>query len=292
MNQLSQLPPSPAPRPAWNTAAAQATAGQVPVPLWAYGDSWLYGDILFLPELVSELPAFGYSVVDASFADTGSTLAMLAGRAEDFSLKLAVARAAGEQPKAILLGGGGNDLVRAPNGLTNRPTETPLFAMLDPSPTAAERATADFIEGTLAGLYRNILDAILQATPAAGGAPVFIHGYDHPIPDGRRIQVLTVKIGPWLQPVFAARGLHDVAANRQRMRELIDRLNRMVQGLTQEAAYRGRVWHLKLTGVLATDELDPHAHERLWHDELHPHAEGYRMLAQEMANQLKAAGIV
>jgi lysophospholipase L1-like esterase len=288
MNTTVRVPPVQAPRPVWNPANTPSTPHTA---LWAYGDSWLYRDIPILPELVTALPEFGYRVVDASFADTGSTLAWMASRAEDFSLKLAQAHAVGQQPKAILLGGGGNDLVQP----KNQPHKTPLFAMLDPVAAVAEQATVDFIDGSLAVHYRSILDAILAATPAdpaQGGAPVFMHAYDHPTPDGRHITIPPfITKGPWLKPVFEARGMRDVVHNRQRMRALIDRLNHMLAGLTQEAAYRGRVWHLKLTGVLATDPLVPDAHHALWHDELHPHAGGYRLLAQEIARQLRQAGV-
>lgn len=254
------------------------------VPLWAFGDSWLYRDIDVFPELVTELPQFGYQVTNA-FAETGQRLQQMANTVADVAQELA--QSGDRAPRAILLGGGGNDIVHP----LNKPGDSPLFRMLnpqalDPQQALVPLAVANFVGGDLARWYRVVLDELLDAT----AAPIFIHGYDYPTPDGRcsRVRVFGKPVGPclagpWLQPVFVKRVMHNLPFNRDVMRLLIQELNAMIVGLTLEPAYAGRVHHLQLNGVLSTEH---------WDNELHPLQEGYRLLAQDIARQLGAAGVL
>src|SRR5262249_38876927 len=155
--------------------------------------------------------------------------------------------------KAILLSGGGNDVV---SGL---PRQQPLYKMLQQRtagpPELNEVEVAKFIDGTLAGYYNKIL-----STLTATGIPILVHGYDHPIPDGRGDRILTVEIGPWIMPNFAGpfgRGYDirkfpektaDLALATNVVRRLIDRFNDM---LARTAAAHSNVHYVKLTGRLA-----------------------------------------
>ena len=65
-----------------------------------------------------------------------------------------------------------------------------------------EAAVAGFIDGALFTCY----DTVIKTLTANSEIPLLIHGYDHPIPDGRGDMVLIDPSGPWLLPSFKARG--------------------------------------------------------------------------------------
>jgi hypothetical protein len=108
--------------------------------------------------------------------------------------------------------------------------------------------------------------------------PIFVHGYDYPWPDGRGVLDLGLwKIGPWFDDSFnhknytlsAPGGLqvrHDI------VRQFIDALNVMLQGLAQK--YAGKVFYVDLRGTLKS-EAD-------WANELHPGNDGFAALADKI----------
>ena len=186
--------------------------------------------------------------------------------------------------KAILLSGGGNDVV---SGL---PGQQPLFKMLQPrgagAPELNEAEVASFIDGTLAGYYKTILDTLTAST----SIPILIHGYDHPIPDGRGDKILTVEIGPWIQPIILRRGynlvppeLADLAPARDVTRRLIDRFNAMIARVA--AAYTN-VHHVNLTGTLA--KAYGSDYKTHWNNEMHPKENGFDLLAKLIEAKLKS----
>jgi hypothetical protein len=189
-----------------------------------------------------------------------------------------------DQPdiKAILVGGGANDLVA---GLP-----APLYMMLKP-PGAGEdpldeAMVAGIIDGTLAAYY----DTIIKTLAANTDLPILVHGYDHLIPDGRGDTLLIATSGPWLLPLFQRRGYDldnpaHLTLARDVMRTLYDRINATVKRVA--AAYPNRAYHVNLTGTLAANFGDPGKCQSLWSDELHPNEQGFDLLAAKIAQQLK-----
>jgi lysophospholipase L1-like esterase len=111
--------------------------------------------------------------------------------------------------------------------------------------------------------------------------PILIHDYDHSIPDGRK----DPSSGPWLYPIFKARGITDLTVSRDVVRRLIDRVGAMVA--TVAAEYPGRVFPVPTAGKL---ELDPRYqvdYKLLWANEFHPNEDGYDVLAKVVAKILK-----
>ena len=186
-------------------------------------------------------------------------------------------------PRAVLIDGGGNDVHALHAGLQ------PLAEILRPDfPAAPFRpgAVASFIHDRLAGQLDTVLKNVIDATE--GKLPIFVHGYDHPLPDGTGFPLTP---GPWLQPII--KGIHRYGADHQGatiMKELIDELNLMIGKLAQ--TYAGQqVHHLKLTGLLAQQpgyELPGGGYRRYWLNELHPSIEGYRVLARAVHAQMEA----
>ena len=265
-------------------------------PILAVGDSWLFDQWerdygVVRGNLSKSLLRLGYKDNARATSDFASAGRALSGMAQRFFLK-DVTNYLADEPgiKAILVGGGGNDVVA---GL---PGQQPLYRMLKPlsaedEDPLNEAEVASFINVTLFNYY----DTIIRTLTANSRIPIVVHGYDHPIPDGRGDKLLIARSGPWLQPFFGMRG-YDIIQNSRHlvlaskvMQRLIDRLNATVKKVAD--AYPNRVYYVKLTGTLAANygELDNHA--RLWANELHPNEQGYDLVAALIAKQLKDLGI-
>jgi lysophospholipase L1-like esterase len=149
-----------------------------------------------------------------------------------------------------------------------------------------EAGVSSFIDGTLVTYY----DTVIKTLAANTDIPILIHGYDHPIPDGRGDKLLIATSGPWLQPIFKLRGydLHNsdhLTLAREVMQRLFDRLNSAIEKVA--AAYPDRAYYVKLTGTLAENFGDADKYQMLWRDELHPNEQGFDLLAARIAKQLK-----
>lgn len=265
----------------------------VTVPLMTIGDSWLC-DIDGFNDLASALRKLGYSFVGGDYAASpGMRLAQMAdgdylARVKEFLLSPGA-----NPPKALLLGGGGNDVV-TPDLLANPPKPAPLFRLLarstEPEPLV-EAEVHQFVEIELRGYFQQIINEVRSVT----SIPILIHGYDHPIPDGRPLLDPDghVFAGPWIQPIFAQRGYDipafptgsaDLTRAREVTRSLIDRLNNVIAGF---ADGHRQIYHVNLTGRLAASFGDPANYASLWDNELHANAAGFDVLAAVVAAKLR-----
>lgn len=106
--------------------------------------------------------------------------------------------------------------------------------------------------------------------------PIFLNGYDYPIPDGRGFGFGLIHSGPWLAP---AMNVHGVASDPQLRadiaRILIDRLNDGV--LAPLARTTPGVIHIDSRGTLPRDG----SYKDYWANELHPTDLGFRMLFEK-----------
>ena len=142
-----------------NVVARQKAAA---TPLLAIGDFWLFDQWereygVSRPNMMKSLLPLGYKDLASGiedFAYAGRRLSDMAQRQFLTSVKNYIADEPGL--KAILLSGGGNDVV------SGFPGQQPLFKMLQPrsagAPELNEAAVASFIDGTLADYYKKILN--------------------------------------------------------------------------------------------------------------------------------------
>lgn len=261
--------------------------------IWCIGDSWLT-DLpgFFLPDIVGELANLGYVRAPATrdYAKTGRTLQEIASKESLRVLERAFTTYRPphrEAPRAILLGGGGNDIVQPEYS----PKDTRLYQVLAEAPADAKagitQLALDAFIADMKGHYETILDKFTTWTDV----PILLHGYDWPFPDGERA---TPVHGPWLHHVFNERR---VAANLKLRREimvlLIDALNRMGEGVAQDYRSKGhKVHHMGFAGLLESQQdFDENNHRVYWHDELHPNDKGCRVIAAKIAGILADLGV-
>lgn len=164
-----------------------------------------------------------------------------------------------EKPRllAILVSAGGNDVAgnaEVLRALVNR--KGAGVALLN------EAAMAEVVDVRLRAHYVTLLACITQACASAvgRGVPIVLHGYAHPVADGRGVlgQV-------WLKPVLEGLGYVDPLERNEIMKQLIDRLNEMQKSVTAIAEFKD-AQHVDLRPALSNGggyRLD-------WQNELHP----------------------
>lgn len=264
-----------------------ATAVSAPIPLLTIGDSWLYLDDDdnddMKPSLTTALAGRGYTFINR-FCDRGLALEAMAKQSNLTAISSylgAIHNEAGD-PRGVLIGGGGIDLVRRrlPNWSWKN---THLYGLLEESATSAAAALKEtevkaFIDDELAEYHRKILDTVTQGTDV----PVFLHAYDHPIPNGKGSS------GPWLKPVFDLKKINQPVSDAI-MKILIDRLYKMLNTVAGE--YPGRVHVLALNGTLAKEPDFATETAKYWANELHATTLGFGILATVVQLELATAGV-
>ncbi|MFY9513474.1 MAG: hypothetical protein WAQ05_21120, partial [Rubrivivax sp.] len=266
----------PAPRPLPDSGPTPASPGW----LLAEGDSWFDGwgrdgDPQRTDLLLALQRQHGWQIDE--LADAGDTLDRIASPAQlaQFTRRLRRMQALGRLPRAVLLGGGGNDVVGK--------KLVDLLHRCDPGLPALNDAGRALIHVTLQGHLRDALRHYFAATQQHLGheLPVLVHGYDHPVPDGRGAFGAASPMA-WLQPWFVIMKYLSDADQRRAAHELIDELNGMLALLAGSPEFRGRLFHVDLRGTLDNGS----GYRDDWENELHPTAAGFRKVAGVVAQHL------
>ena len=244
--------------------------------LLGLGDSWF--DYLMIDVTDSLDNDFGYD--KTSVAEHGRSLRSIRETPDQLKrLSKYIERSVGgAAPKAILLSGGGNDLVDF--GIQNL-----LNDFGSGPPRLIESAVKQLIDEEIKSALIAVLDGIkglcqhwLKKT-----IPILIHGYDYPIPDGSYLDLGLSKRGPWLHPCFLDRGYdkHDLGPRTEVMKCLINRLNEMQLKIVAQPGYE-HVKHVELRGTLTAAD-----YKTMWGNELHPTSDGFIEVARKFDRMLK-----
>ena len=219
--------------------------------LLAEGDSWFS-----FPgsNVLHELRYLGYSIT--SVAEPGDTMARMAENADELTTAYRRATRDHGAVHGVLLSGGGNEIMAGRVGDL-------LLPRGDESTLDDEK-----VDATITGIEKGYKKMIGHIEHLAGGSPpaVFLHGYEHPIPDGREIEDASLLLalvdvlpmielpGPWMAHQFRCKG-YDWPADRiamiKAMAYLVDRFNDMLESL---AAVHPFVHHVDLRQVFPPRE--------------------------------------
>ncbi|QGZ38576.1 hypothetical protein IP92_01083 [Pseudoduganella flava] len=163
------------------------------------------------------------------------------------------------------ISGAGNDAVDV--GLALRPDCSAAGTAAD----CVDDASMDELLGRLSATLRELIAAIRAGTPnGVLPRPIFIHGYDYPVPDGRGFGFGLIHSGPWLAPALDAHRVPpDMALRAAIAQLLIDRLNEDVFAPLHDP--HAHVIHIDSRGILTrtggyTDD---------WANEMHPTNRGF-----------------
>jgi hypothetical protein len=243
----------------------------------AEGDSWFdYREVTWRGLRRSDIlkvleTRHGYEV--RSTAHYGHTLESMTYDVFQLAeLAQEVERAAVRDPerlRAILISAGGNDIAGPELGVL-------LNHQRAEAGVANEQILSAILDQRLESAWITLLSAITTISEELLGRriPVLVHGYEYPVPDGRGWHGGTwVLPGPWLEPSFSRKGWFDLEDNRDEMRGLINRYNRVLERVILSSGF-AHVRYLRTAGALAsTDYKDD------WVNELHPTSTGFRRIA-------------
>jgi hypothetical protein len=166
------------------------------------------------------------------------------------------------------ISGAGNDAVDIDLALLDHcPPGTDAHGWID------GRGMDDMLFRLRQSLTRLIAGIRVAKHDSASLAPIFVHGYDYPVPDGRGFEFGLIHAGPWLAPAMDRKGVPaDMGLRSDIARLLIDRLNDDL--LVPLAAATPGVVHIDSRGILPRDLT----YRDYWSNEMHPTNLGFRRI--------------
>ena len=242
----------------------------------AEGDSWLS---IFLPRDGNLLSALRsrHDVVLLDLSYPGDTLAEMArGRQFELFERLVTDEREGWAFDAILLNGGGNDLISG--GLQRvfkKPARSQRMAL---ARNWIDREALDRLLEEIRACFRRFI-AARSASPFNAECPILTCTYDFITPRNCGAQLLGVTLGgPWICPSLNALGITEPALQRAITDALlIAYKTRLLEPLAADAANN---FHLADTqGTLVPANPDDFESRGDWADEIHPSARGWTKLA-------------
>lgn len=248
--------------------------------LVAEGDSWYDypgSDILdFLEDVydyeVESLAKAGHRIEDMAYA---------AGQLDDLARRLEKILRNGKTVRAVLLSGGGNDIMGTEFGM-----------LLEHTRSGLDPLNAKVVEGVIRErvrtAYLHILTRVTTVAQTVIGSPVpiLIHGYSGPVPDGRGVLGgFWFLPGPWIAPGFRDKGFPDSDLQRriEIVSRLIDTFNEMLIEIASLPAFP-HVRYVNLRGTLPTGAN----YKEFWANELHPTEEGFSEVTRRFAEVLQS----
>ncbi|MEP7183237.1 MAG: SGNH/GDSL hydrolase family protein [Betaproteobacteria bacterium] len=245
--------------------------------LLAEGDSWFTLGGLPTSNLLFTLE-FPANAIVVNCALPGDTIRHMAEIAANRELQAAFSARFGYRWDAILLSGGGNDLIDRVRDILLPPPRR-AAPVADPADYCDEAAIASLLADVTAG-YRSIV--ALRDAPGSpcAGAPIVTHTYDWVTPRSAPARfVLVPAKGPWLQPALTAAKVpkKDWLAVSD---YLVGRLGDAIAALDAAAPAGLPAFHVVDTrGTLSRATLGATGVSNDWMNEIHPTADGYGKLA-------------
>ena len=246
--------------------------------LIAEGDSWF--DYPFFDTLERLEDSFHFEIESVAHkGDTVESMAYDASQTASLARMFDKLGQQNSQPRAILLSGGGNDIAGDEFAIMLNHASSGL-------PPLNESVASGIIDVRLKAAMVSVISGVtaLSRHYFSRVVPIVVHGYGHPVPDGRGyLGGAWILPGPWLKPGFNQKGYGDLARNAGLVGELLDRFNAMLQAIPGIPGL-GHVTYLDLRDVLDSDLA---SYKKAWGDELHPTKPGFELVAAAFARVVK-----
>ena len=244
--------------------------------LVAEGDSWFDYPLHDVLSMLEDEHGFDVESV-AHKGDSVEDMAYSDGQFDDFSRLLEKLLRQGRVPDAILLSGGGNDVAG-----------DAFHMLLNHAASGLPPLNDDVVRGVIDVRIRNAYGFLISGLTEIASRlldtpiPIVLHGYDHPVPDGRGfLGGFGFLPGPWLQPGFHHKAHGDLDRNTGVIAKVIDAFNAMLRGLVHTKGFE-HVRYVDLRGTLSNLA----AYKRDWANELHPTERGFRAVALKIAQAI------
>jgi hypothetical protein len=228
------------------------------------GDSWFNYPLPFAIGIDEALrrPPFGYTFARRRFSDYGDTLENMTLGPSWQDVKSAVQES---QTRVLLFSGGGNDIAgpQFVSFLHHRAlSDTPV----------REESLRTTLEMSFEPCIRRMSQEVHDVSPQT---QIFMHGYAHPLPDGRDIDLLFKRIGPWLKPSFDQKQWPFEPA-KLGVARIIDLFNELLARLAGELP---NFTHVDLRPVVTDQD---------WENELHLDNDGFARCARAIDDSVRA----
>ena len=239
------------------------------VPILAEGDSWFdYPQVLLTGGgVITHLEDIA-KINALNLAHHGDAVQQMMG-AEQYDRLRDILLQEGQNFKAILFSGGGNDIV----GEQLRMWLKDRAPGMTPTQAVDSTRVAEILDIVKCG-YLDLMDLRDRFAP---GCPIFVHGYAFPKVTGKDV----CGIGPWLRPSLISRGWTDPADQFSIVKSLLQRFGDILRNLASVPENR-------VTFVDAQSLLNP---DTDWDNELHPNSDGFDIVARAFKDALLAAGL-
>jgi lysophospholipase L1-like esterase len=255
------------------------------ITILAEGDSWFsWGELNLMPSSnVLEQLRFPKRSLVVNYAYAGDTTRRIV---DFFTNGAFFVEMRSQRYSAILLSGGGNDLIDALyDHAANRPL---ILKRPEHSDASTPDAYIDFealdrLMNYISTNFKAIFDYRKQAPAANLHTPIILHTYDYPTPRNAPAELLGYPIrGPWLLPALVAVNAPEQLYN-DITRLVFDRLAATLLSLADES-----------DGIYVVDtraSLVPAADHSAgsdvdWLNEIHPNIQGYVKIAARIAAEI------
>ncbi len=249
----------------------------------AEGDSWFSiagiptSNILFTMR-------FDSPTVIVNCARPGDTIRNMAKIARNNSLRDAMSALHGSQWDAILLSGGGNDLIDDAKKIIKKPRGA---APTDPAAYCKEAQILETMQNIIDG-YSRIVDQRDKAGSSCANKPIVVHTYDWVTPRNSPARFFGNKVlGPWLY-----KALIKARIPESRWDDISDyllgRLRDTIKSLGRGGTNKLPHFHVVTTqGVLKRADPGTVFASNDWLNEIHPNTDGYKKIGTRMTRRLR-----
>lgn len=248
--------------------------------LLAQGDSWY--DYPFYDILQDLEGIYQWKIQSAAKAgDTLNNMVYNQDQLSTFILRMKRLHEQKDDPKAILISGGGNDVAGPELSLI-------LNNALSGLPKLNDAIVTGVIDIRLRTSYLTFIKELNVISQQVLGKriPILIHGYDYAVPDGRGFLGGWGPLpGPWLKPSFDWLGYPAPEKNIETVHTLIDRFNAVLAQIPNEPGYEN-VCYVKVVGTLSST-WNAEDYQKDWGNELHPTKDGFRRIAAKFEESLR-----
>ncbi len=248
----------------------------------AEGDSWFSFGSWKFHSLLSEMK-FQLPTAVVTLAQPGDTMRRMSDMTHNRHFESWLSeRYAGMRFEALLMSGGGNDLIED-SARVIPPRDTA------PAPDLPPQAYIDTAELTssmqrIEGAYARVVSLRDLPGSSCRGVPLVTHAYDFATPRNAPARFLVVTSGPWLYPAMVAAKIPPARWNEV-SDLIIGALGRTLHGLeTRLPNFHVAATQGKLVRAAAGARGDSHD----WANEIHPNGGGFRKLAPLLSERLEA----
>jgi len=247
----------------------------------AEGDSWFSLGGIPTSNLLFSMKFRGFTII-VNCARPGDTIRKVGMIASNPNLVKAMSRRDGYAWDAILLSGGGNDLIDDVHKIIRK------FTGIRSAP--ADYCNQDELAKTLRSVesgYRKIIGLRDATGSSCKGKPAITHTYDWMTPRNSPSRFFPFRInGPWIYPVLVKAKVPEKEWNAI-SDYLVDALRNSIKGLTRGADKLPGFYVVDTQDMLTPAALGETVESGDWMNEIHPNVDGYRALAAKISKRVR-----